>query len=145
MEHILRDIKLSKLTGAPPVGDADKLVKFWDELWFNMKMSIDPKKGEIKCWKEGYNYYYFHQNDKNDNLWCDCDKVWSFPHHDLDLTYTESQELIQYMVSETLNCKVNKPSNTSRNPFSKVSETLNCKVNKPHSGITCLIDGWTRP
>ena len=109
MEHILRDIKLSKLTGAPPVGDADKLVKFWNELWTDMKVVIDPKKGEIKCWKDGYDHYYFIQNDKNDRLWCNYFKIWPFLRDELCMKQNEYKGLIQYMVDETLNCKVNTP------------------------------------
>ena len=109
MNYLLRDIKLSKLTDTPMSEEASRLVKFWDELWTDMKVKIDPTKGEIKCWKEGYDYYYFFQNDRNDYLWCDNKKIWSFFVGKLGFDYTEIQELIQYMVSKTLNCEVNTP------------------------------------
>ena len=110
MEHILRDIKLSELTGTPMSDEASRLVKFWDELWTDMRVSIDADKGEIKCWKEGHDYYYFLQEDKNDRLWCNYGKVWSFFLKDFDLKYTEIQELLQTMVGKTLNCDTNTPS-----------------------------------
>ena len=109
MVHILRDIKLSKLTGTPMSTQASKFVKFWDELWADMKVQIDTEKGEIRCWKDDCDYYYFIQDDKNDNLWCNYTKVWSFFQNDLDLNYVETQDIIQTVVVKTLNCEVNTP------------------------------------
>ena len=110
MNHILRDIKLSKLTEIPMSTKASRFVKFWDELWTGMKVKIDPIKGEIKCWKDDHDCYYFRQDDKNDRLWCNYNKVWSFFDRKLGLDYTDIQELIHYMVDKTLNCEVNTPS-----------------------------------
>ena len=135
MEHILRDIKLSKLTGIPPIGDADKLVKFWNELWRHMEVNIHPSIGKIECWKEGYEYYYFIQDSENDKLWCNYSKVWHFFDISLGLNYIETQELIQYMVDETLNCKVNIPEIPVFSRYRKVDETLNYKVNTPLLGL----------
>ena len=132
MNHILRDIKLSELTGTPLSEEASKVVKFWDELWVDMKVQIDAEKGEIRCWKEEYDYYYFTQYSKNYFLWCDCEKVWSFFEKELGLDYHEIKEFIQHMVNKTLNCVVNTPcyfKNTNR----KVDKTLNCVVNTPRS------------
>ena len=109
MKHILRDIKLSKLTGTPMSDEATMFVKFWDNLWRDMKVSVGPKKGEIRCWKDDYDYYYFFQEDRNDYFWCDNKKIWSFFRRDLGLNYDDTQEFIQQMVDETLNCKVNTP------------------------------------
>ena len=106
-EYILREIKLSKLTGTPMSTKASKLVKFWDKLWDNMKIKIDSSKGEIKYWKD--EHYYFHQNDKNDRLWCNHTKVWSFFRNELELDRDDIQKLIQYMMNKTLNCVVNTP------------------------------------
>ena len=108
MNYILRDIKLNKLTGIPLSGEVSKLIKFWDGLWRDMEVHIDIDKGEIKCWK-GKCDYYFIQGDKNDNLWCNYNEVWTFFKYDLVLDLDDIQELIQYMVNETLNCRVNKP------------------------------------
>ena len=131
MKHILRDIKLYKLTGTPLSDEASKLIKFWDGMWTDMKVDINVEKGEIKCWKEGYNYYYFRQDDKNDNLWCDFEKVWSFIQYDLEFTYTETQELLQYMVDRTLNCVINTPHNIHTRDNHVVDKTLNCVINTP--------------
>ena len=137
MNHILRDIKLSKLTGTPMSEEASKFVKFWDDLWADMKVKIDPSKGEIKCWKDGYDYYYFYQDDKNDNLWCDRYRVWPFFQYDLYLNYTETQELIQYMVDETLNCEANTPKKWRIRYDLSVDKTLNCEVSTPYP--SCLL------
>ena len=131
MNHILREIKLSNLTDTPMSTKATKLVEFWGELWSGMKVKIDPKKGEIRCWRDDYDYYYFHQEDRNDYLWCDYDEVWTFFRRDLGLNYDDAQELIQQLVDETLNCKVNTPSGIMLGFNYKVDETLNCKVNTP--------------
>ena len=131
MNYILRDIKLSKLTNIPPVGDAAKLVKFWDELWTDMKVYIDKKKGEIKCWKDGYDYYYFIQNDKNDRLWCNFEQViFSFIYY-LGLTYPVYEELIHHMVDDILNCEVNPPNYGPYGTKVRVDDILNCKINSP--------------
>ena len=135
MNHILRDIKLSKLTDTPMSDEASKLVKFWDELWCDMKVHIDANKGEIKCWKDGYKYYYFAQDDKNGSLWCDYYKVWLFFEEELGLDYSEIQGLIQYMVDKTLNCGVNTPLPVYLFSLLKVDKTLNCGVNTPGKGI----------
>ena len=136
-KYILRDIKLSKLTGTPVSDGVTKLIEFWNDLWCDMKVSIDAGKGEIKCWKDDYDYYYFHQDDKNDNLWCDFEKVWSFTQYDLELTYTETQELIQYMVDKTLNCEVSTPRYCFSQTFPVVDKTLNCEIST--SNIAQLI------
>lgn len=104
MNHILRDVKLSKLTNTPMGEDTTKFIKFWDELWINMKVHVDPKKGKIRCWKEGYDYYYFTQND-NGILWCNHYKVWTFFGEELGLNNNDTQELIQYMIGDILNCE----------------------------------------
>ena len=109
MSYIIRDIKLSKLTRTPMSEEASRVLEFWDNLWSDMKVSINIEKGEIKCWKEGYNFYYIVQRDKNDKLLCDYDKVWSFFVDELELEYEEIQELMRHMVSGTLNCVVNTP------------------------------------
>ena len=111
MNHILREIKLSKLTGITMSMEASKLVEFCDALWTDMKVTIDTNKGEIRCWKDGYKYNYFYQNNKGTSLWCDYDKVWSFFKVDLKLNHDETQELIQHIVAMALNCKVNTPQN----------------------------------
>ena len=132
MNHILREIKLSKLTGIPMSAEASKLVKFWDELWSDMKVSVDPTKGKIKCWKDGYSYNnYFYQNNKGDNLWCDYDKVWSFFRYELKLNHDETQELIQHVVDMALKCKVNTPSSMIGLNIVRVDMALKCKVNTP--------------
>ena len=109
MNSILREIKLSKFTETPMSDEATMLVNFWDELWCDMKIKIDPIKGEIRCWKDDHDCYYFRQDDKNDRLWCNYNKVWSFFDIQLGLTYSGIQELIQTMVDKTLNCEVNTP------------------------------------
>ena len=113
MYHILREIKLSKLTDTPMSDDTSKLVEFWGELWIGMKVSVDPTKGEIKCWKEDYDHYYFLQVDKNDYLWCDYYGLWSLFRKNFSLNYGEIQEFIQYMVGVSLNYGVNTPIKTS--------------------------------
>lgn len=109
MSHILREIKLSNLTGIPTSGDAANLIKFWDNLWLDMKVIVDPKRGRISCWKEYGRNYYFQQYDKHDHLWCDYGKVWSFFSIHLCLNNSDTKELIQYMVNTTLNYEVNEP------------------------------------
>ena len=109
MNYLLRDIKLSKLTNIPLVGDASKLVKFWEELCCDMEVKVDPSKGEIRCWKNNYDYYYFIQDDKNSEMWCNYAKVWLFFDNELRLDYDEIQELIQYMLNKSLNHVVNTP------------------------------------
>ena len=109
MNYILREIKLSNLTDTPLSTKASKLVEFWDELWRDMEVKVDPYKGEIRCWKDDYNYCYFLQSNKNDKLWCDYNNVWMFFGYDLKLNYDEIQELIKHMVGKTLNCEVNTP------------------------------------
>ena len=109
MNSILRDIKLSKLTGTPLSDETSKFIEFWNSLWSDMKVDIDASKGEIKCWKDGHVYYYFIQDNKYDSMWCDLEKVWSFFIDELGLDYGEIQELIQHMVGETLKCRVNTP------------------------------------
>ena len=110
MNDILREIKLSKLTDTPMSDNATKLTKFWDELWSDMEVYVDNNKGEIGCCKDdGCDYYYFYQHSKDGLLWCNCDKVWSFFRDSLSLEHNEIQKLIQIMVSETLNYKVNIP------------------------------------
>ena len=131
MIHILRDIKLSKLTDTPMGTKASKLVKFWDELWCDMKVKIDLKKGEIRCWKNDYDYYYFFQDDTDNYFWCDFEKVWTFFREDLGFKHGDTQELIQYMANETLNCMVNTPNNIVADETQVVDKTLNCKVNTP--------------
>ena len=133
MNHILREIKLSNLTDTPMSEEATKLVEFWDELWTDMKVKVDPSKGEIRCWKDDYKYYYFRQDDRNDCLWCDTEKIWSFFRLELGLNYSDTQELVHQMVGETLNCKVNTPPAPDAIPSSLVGETLNYKVNIPIS------------
>ena len=108
---------------------ASKLVKFWDELWADMKVKIDPLNGKIECWKDDYDYYYFFQDDTNNYFWCDFEKIWSFFDGKLGLEYTEIQELIQHMVSKTLNCKVNTPWLIWPQDKKKVGKTLKCDVN----------------
>ena len=131
MNHILRDIKLSKITDTPLSEKASKIINFWDGLWTDMKVIVDADKGEIKCWKNDYDYYYFHQDDKNSHLWCNHYRVWSFFRNELGIKYAEVQELIQYMVGETLNCGVNTPWNNRPFLGLSVSESLNCGVNTP--------------
>ena len=109
MNHILREIKLSNLTDTPMSMKASKLVEFWDNLWADMKVSANHKKGEIVCWKDDYDYYYFYQNNKSARLWCDYNEVWTFFRDELKLSHDKTQELIQQMVSEALNYKVNIP------------------------------------
>ena len=109
MIHILREIKLSKLTDTAMSNEASRLDEFWNELWTDMKMVIDIDKGEIKCWKDGYDYYYFLQDGIDEYLWCDYDDVWKFFRHELGMNHKDVQELIQQMVAETLNCGVNTP------------------------------------
>lgn len=129
--HILREIKISKLTDAPMGDDATKTVKFWGELWDNMKVRVDQTKGEIKCWKDGYDFYYFLQNNKNDYLWCDYDKVWAFFEENLVLGYNDTQEFIQTMVDGTLNCGTNIPRCRSFHKNITEDDTLNCVINIP--------------
>ena len=131
MIHILREIKLSNLTDTPMSEEATKLVEFWDELWTDMKVKVDPPKGEVRCWKDGYEYYYFYQDGRNDCLWCDTEKIWSFFRLELGLNYDGTQELIHQMVDETLNCKVNTPRKLDHIFALTVGETLNYKVNTP--------------
>ena len=109
MNHILREIKLSNLTDTPMGTKASMLVKFWDELWADMKVKVDPSKGEIKCWKDGYDYYYFLQDENHNYLWCDTVKIWAFFQYDLGLNYEGIKGLIHQMVNETLNCEVKTP------------------------------------
>ena len=109
MNHILREIKLSKLTDTPMSMKASKLDKFWNEFWGGMKIMVNSTKGEIRCWKDGYDYYYFIQREKNDYLWCDPVKIWSFFRYDLGLNCKEARELIYQMVGEALNYEVNTP------------------------------------
>ena len=109
MNHILREIKLSKLTDTSMSSEASKFIKFWNNLWCDMKVIDDINKGEIKCWKDGYDYYYFRQDGKHSYLWCDCDKVWTFFRDDLCLNQIEIKEFIQQIMVETLNCVVNTP------------------------------------
>ena len=108
-KYILRDIKLSKLTGTPLSGEASRLIKFWDELWVGMVVKIEPNKEKIECWKDDHSYYYFVQDDKNGFLWCNYFKVWLFFEAELGLGYSEIQELIQYMVGKTISSEINKP------------------------------------
>ena len=131
MIHILREIKLSNLTDTPMSTKATKLVEFWGELWSGMKVKIDPKKGEIRCWRDDYDYYYFYQEDRNDYLWCDTEKIWSFFRRDLGLNYDGTQELIHQMVDETLNYIVNTPISSISPTNLLVDETLNYIVNTP--------------
>lgn len=109
MNHILRDIKLHKLTGIPLSEEASKLIKFWDGLWADMEISIDTDEGVIECWKESYACYYFRQVNKKDFLRCDYNKVWIFFKDELELNHDGIQKLIHHMVNETLNCRVNLP------------------------------------
>ena len=109
MEHILREIKLSKLTNTPMGDKASRLNKFWDGLWVDMKVRIDTDEGKIECWKDGYKYYYFLQRDKDDLFWCDFYRVWPFFHDEFKLNNNEIKEVIQTMMGEFLNCKVNTP------------------------------------
>ena len=136
-KYILRDIKLSKLTGTPMSTKASKLVKFWDELWTDMKVKIDPTKGEIKCWKDDYNYYYFQQDDKNPHLWCDRYRVWLFFRDELELNHGDIQKLIQYMMNKNLNCEVSTPTfHMIPKGKQRVNKTLNCEVSTPHIEAT---------
>ena len=142
MNSILREIKLSKVTDTPLSDDASKLVEFWDELWIDMKIYINTDKGEIKCWKDGYNYYYFRQDDENDKFWCNHNKIWVFLQEEMNFNHNEIIELIQYMVIETLNHKVNHKVHTP--PLfvvgcmmgTVVDKSLNCGVNIPHTSST---------
>ena len=140
MNHILREIKLSKLTDTPMSMEASMLVRFWETLWYDMKVRVDPIKGEIKCWKDVYDYYYFHQDDKNDSLWCDHNTVWPFFRRNLRLNYKETQELIRQMVVETLNCVVNTPLSNEPLPLLVVDETLNCVVNISETEINNILN-----
>ena len=123
MSHILRDIRLSKLTGKPMGDKASKLNKFWDDLWCDMRVYVDVIKGEIKCWKDSHNYYYFHQDGKNTRLWCNYDEVWSFFDKKLCLSYNETQELIQIMLTLTLSYKVNTSESFRNHPAFLVDGT----------------------
>ena len=125
MNHILREIKLSKFTDTPLSNDASKLINFWVDLWIDMKIYIDADKGEIKCWKDGYNYYYFQQDDKNDNLWCNHYKVWSFFREELVLSYDDAKDLIHSMMNEIIMCKVNTPRSVTITTINKLNDTLN--------------------
>ena len=107
MNYILRDIKLSKLTDTPMSDDTSKLIKFWNDLWCDMWVQIDAEKGEIRCLKNGHNYFI--QEDKNDFMWCDFGRVWSFFRYELGLDYGETLGLIQHMMGDALNCRVNTP------------------------------------
>ena len=138
MNYLLRDIKLSKLTGTPLSGKASRFIEFWDELWTDMKVKIDPTKGEIKCWKDDYDQYYFIQNDKNDNLWCNRYRVWLIFWDDFGLKYTETQELMQYMVDKTLNYVINTPTCQYSAILFSVDKTLNCEVNTPQWGNSAM-------
>ena len=131
MNHILREIKLSKLTDIPMGDEATKLVKFWDKLWNDMKIKIDPIKGEIRCWKDDYDYYYFRQDNRDDYFWCDHTKVWSFFRDELKLNIIETKEVIQSMMGEILNHKVNTPMMGWVTSVDMMGETLNHKVNTP--------------
>lgn len=142
MNYLLREIKLSKLANIPLNDDTSKLVKFWNDLWIDMKVRVDPTKCEIKCWKDEYDQYYFRQDDKDDYLWCDYDEVWSFFRHDLGLNYNETQRLIQYMVDETLNYMINTPNWNMDEGYVVVDESLNCVLNTPivvHTPIKNLV------
>ena len=108
-KYILREIKLSKLTGMLMSTEATMFIKFWDELWVDMEVKIDPIKGKIECWKDDHSHYYFVQDDKNDFMWCHYTKVWLFFEKELRLDYYEIQEFIQHMVSEISNQVVNAP------------------------------------
>ena len=134
-EYILREIKLSKLTDTPMSDEASKLVKFWNDLWCDMKVQIDSDKGKIECWKDGYDYYYFYQEDKNARLWCDFDRVWIFFHINLPINYDETQEIIQTMVGKTLNCVVNIPEEEWVYLQKRMNKTLNCVMNPPKYNI----------
>ena len=114
MNYILREIKLSKLSGIPMSKEASKLSKFWDDLWCDMKVRINTIEGEIECWKDGHGRYYFRQYNKLGALWCDYEKVWSFFQGGLCLGCSEIQELIQHMVTEALSCEVNTPLSEER-------------------------------
>ena len=130
-KYILRDIKLYKLTEIPMSTKASRFVKFWDELWTGMKVKIDPTKGEIKCWKDDYDQYYFIQNDKNDYLWCDYHKVGSFFVDVLYFNYDDTLKLIQLMVGDTLNYVINTPYSEHRANLILVRDTLNYVINTP--------------
>ena len=109
MNHILRDIKLSKLTGTPLSEKTSKVIKFWDELWVDMKVVINTEKGEIKCWKDDYDYYYFYQKNKKATMWCNHRGVWSFFMNELKINHVDVQEVTQYMLRETLKSEVSTP------------------------------------
>ena len=122
-KYILRDIKLSKLTDTPMSDKATKFIEFWDDLWCDMKVNVDVNKGEIRCWKDDFDYHYFRQDDKKGHLWCNYYKVWLFFETELGLEHVEIQEFIQTMVVKTLNCEVNTPIIT----------------------ISCMPNSWIRP
>ena len=134
MSYLLREIKLTKLTETPLSDEASKLIKFWDGLWTDMKVIVDAGKGEIKCWKEGYEYYYFIQKDENDYLRCDIDEVWSFFMTELKINFNDTQELIQYMVVKTLNSRVSTAAPAYDPTHQKVDKTLNSRVNTANGG-----------
>lgn len=108
MSYLIREIKISKFTKTPLSDEASKFIKFWGRLCNDMKIHVDNNKGEIRCCKDGYGYYFL-QDGKNDYFWCDSKNVWSFFEEELDINYKETQELIQYMVNKTLNLVINTP------------------------------------
>ena len=133
MNYILRDIKLSKLTGTPMNDKATRLITFWGDLWRDMKVHININKGEIKCWKYGYDYYYFLQNGKDDFLRCDFHEVWSFFKDELKLKYDDTQELIQHMMDKTLNGDIHTPVTNYIQTLYLVDKTLNGDIHTPAS------------
>ena len=133
MNYILREIKLSNITGVPLSDDVTKLVEFWDGLWVDMKVVIDAEKGEIKCWKENYNYYYFYQKNKKATMWCNHRRVWSFFINELKLNHTDTQEVTQYMLGETLKSEVSTPQIMSVYELQKLGKTLKSEVSTPQS------------
>lgn len=113
--NIIRDIKISKISNIPLNEESSKFVKFWDELWFDMKIEVYPQNGLIRCWKEGYNYYYFAQNSKYDDyLRCDYSKVWSFFKLELGFSYVETREFIHIMMREKIKCEICPPKHSNR-------------------------------
>ena len=109
---LLRLHRLYKMTGRLPVeGKYCKVIQFFEDLFDGLIIEPDLVKHPTDLFYHKNGITYMRQSSEYGMLWCKRDGYWVFFYDEIGLNYDDAQLVIQTMVSEHTNRKVETPVN----------------------------------
>jgi len=90
--------------------------KEYTKVWFKdllnqMEMKEDRKKYSDSIFFFIDDKMVMVQDEKNESIWVDSEKIWSFFHSEFDLNYNETSDLIKGMVEQHFKMRLFTPMN----------------------------------